>query len=130
MNKVVAHIDGASQLEYDRSKPLPERQREYLDRMDADMDRGIVLGGVQVPHPDLQQKAQFIAQALAEAIRDDNEPVAAATLSWLANRLPDLKQVKILDMGDGRMGYELIFDREFAPESKVQFVKPEDFRKQ
>jgi len=30
----------------------------------------------------------------------------------------------------GRMGYELIFDREFAPEHKVQFIKPEDFRKQ
>ncbi|RMG51798.1 MAG: hypothetical protein D6717_12535 [Gammaproteobacteria bacterium] len=130
MSKVVAHIDGASQIEYDRSKPLPEQQQAYLDKMDADMDRGIVLGGVQVAQPDLQQKAQFIAQALAEAIRDDNEPVAAATLSWLANRLPDLKQVKIKDMGDGRMGYELIFDREFAPENRVQFFKPEDLERQ
>jgi hypothetical protein len=127
--KLVVHMGGESQLEYDRSKPLEKKQQEYLDKMDADMDQGIRLENEFIPHPDFQKKALYVAQILAKAVIDDNEPTAAAACSWLATRLPDLKQVKITQVQE-QQGIDLIFDREFVPESKVRFFSPEDLKKQ
>jgi hypothetical protein len=128
-NRLVVHKNGESLLEYDRSIPLPEHQQEYLDRMDADMDKGIKVGDVDVPHPDAQQKAQYAALILARAVEEENEPTAAATMAYLATRLPDLKQVKLSEI-NGQPGFEFIFDRDFQPETPINFVSPADFKTQ
>jgi hypothetical protein len=128
-DRLVVHKGGESQLEYDRSKPLPDHQQQYLDRMDMEMDQGINLGDEFVPHPDFQKKALYVAQILAKAVTEDNEAAAAAACSWLATRLPDLKQVKITNV-DERQGIDLIFDKEFVPETPINFVPPENFDKQ
>lgn len=128
-DRLVVHMGGESQLEYDRSQQLPDHQQQYLDRMDMEMDQGINLGDEFVPHPDFQKKALYVAQILAKAVIDENEASAAAACSWLATRLPDLKQVKISNVDD-RQGIDLIFDKEFVPETKINFVSPEDYDKQ
>lgn len=121
--KLVVVIDGQSMLEYDRSRPLPGLQRRFLDQMDQEMDQGITLGGSKLAQPDLASRAQFVALNLIQAVQDQEEQKAAAMCSYLANRLPDLKQV-VAVVQDGEVAIDLVFDRAYVPESKVEFVKP------
>lgn len=122
---LVVVLDGVSQLEYARSTPLSEPQREYLERLDARMDGGIELGGRQVAVPNPLQRAQFIALQLLQAVQDGNEAVAAASCAYLANRIPDLRQVRATTRG-GLLSFDLVFDRDYAKEVKVEFMNPRD----
>jgi hypothetical protein len=116
-------LNGIAQLEYDRNKPLPDYQGAYLEKMDQKMaDEGITLGDTTVENPDLGQRAQFVAANLAHAIKSNNEQMAAAMTSWLATRLPDLKQVK-LDDRDGEMAIDLVFDEDYVQQIGVPFPK-------
>jgi hypothetical protein len=122
MNDVlVVTIDGQSMLEFDRSKPLPGLQRRFLDKMDHDMDQGVSLGGLTIDQPDLLQKAQFVAINLIGAIRDNEEQLAAAMCTYLANRVPDLKQVKAVEKV-GETFIDLVFDQDYVKEVKVDFI--------
>ena len=94
MKKLVAVLHGESQVEYDRTQQLPDHQLKYLDIMDAKMDEGIPHGAGHIFAPDTQQKAQFVANQLINAIKTENEQLAAATLAYLALRLPDLQRLK------------------------------------
>jgi len=130
MNNVMAvFLNGIAQLEYDRDRLLPDHQAAYLDKMDAKMDAGILVGNETVTEPDQNQRTQFAAANLAHALQAQDEAVAAAMCSYLAIRLPDLKQVKITNV-DERQGIDLIFDKEFVPETPINFVPPENFDKQ
>lgn len=122
---LVVVLDGVSQLEYLRATPLQDAQRQYLERLDARMDGGVELGGRRVEEPNALQRAQFIALQLLQAVQDGNEAVAAASCAYLANRIPDLKQVRATTRG-GLLSFDLVFDRAYAKEIKVEFVKPQD----
>ena len=117
-------INGQPVIEYDRRKPLVSHQRRFLDRMDRDMDAGIAVEGERVMQPDLAIRAQFVASSLIEAAENGNDSVAAATCSWLALRLPDLKQVRA-DGRDGRLHIDLVFDKPYAAVQTVQFLRPD-----
>lgn len=121
--KMVVVIDGQSQLEYDRAKPLPEPQRSALDRMDAKMDQGIELPSGWLDAPNPLQRAQFVALQLVQAIAEGNEPMAAATCAYLAVRVPELQQVRAEHRVTG-LHLDLIFDRPFMNEMKVEFFDP------
>lgn len=120
---MVVVIDGQSQLEYDRAKPLPAQQYTALNRMDAKMDRGIELPTGHQASPDSLQRAQFVALQLVQAIKDGNEPMAAATCAYLAERIPELQQVKAEHKVTG-VHLDLVFDRPFMNEMKVEFFDP------
>ncbi|MFP5507305.1 MAG: hypothetical protein ACLGH6_14000 [Gammaproteobacteria bacterium] len=122
---LVVVLDGVSQLEYLRATPLQDAQRQYLDRLDARMDGGVELGGRRVEQPNPLQRAQFIALQLLQAVQDGNEAVAAASCAYLANRIPDLQQVRATTRG-GLLSFDLVFDRAYAKEIKLEFVKPQD----
>ena len=122
MNKLVAVLNGESQVEYERGKPLADRQQEYLAIMDRRMDEGIPHGAGNIFSPDMQQKAQFVANQLIDAIQAGNEQLAAATLSWLATRLPDLQQVAA-DEKDGEVTIRLIYDKPYVKAQPLNFVK-------
>jgi hypothetical protein len=117
-------VNGELKLNYDRDKPLPAHQRAYLDRMDRRMDGGIPVGGETIASPDLGARARFVAAQLVHALRVDDEPLAAATCSYLANRLPDLQQVRIETDGV-ETHVDLVFDRPYVPQSVVQIVRPD-----
>ena len=122
MNDVMAVLlNGIAQLEYDRRKTLPDHQALYLDKMDEKMDQGINVGDRIIDSPDLQQRAQFIAANLEHAIKDNQEAMAASLCSYLAMRLPDLKQVKIDEQPDG-VSIELVFDEAYQKQVPVQFI--------
>jgi hypothetical protein len=115
--KLVVLLNGVSQIEYDRSRVLPDRQREYLDHLDRRLDRGVELNGERIEQPDRVQRAQFVAVHMIHAIKSENEPLAAATCSYLADRLPDLKQVKADEDGED-ISIDLVFDE--LPVNQVQ----------
>ena len=125
MSKVMAVLlNGTAQIEYNREVALPERQRDYLDRMDQDMDAGIQLGNRYIDTPDQIQRAQFIALHLIQSLLVDNEQHIAASSAYLADRLPDLKQVKAVTKPDGAIGIDLVFTEDYKNQIKVEFMPP------
>jgi hypothetical protein len=113
-------LDGVAQLEYDREKLLPDHQAAYLDKMDEKMADGINIGDQVIKDPDINQRAQFVVANLLHAIKTDNEQVAGAMCSYLAIRLPDLKQVKINEK-NGEVSIEFDYENEYANQVAVQF---------
>ena len=119
---MIVLLNGEALFEYDRTKPLAENQRQYLDRMDQQMDEGITLGTEKIVKPDQQQRAQFVAFTLLSAIEQDNDAVIAAMNSYLAVRYPDLKQIKAdTDKNNRKVMFDLIFDEEHKNQVKVSF---------
>jgi hypothetical protein len=121
-NLLAVLLNGIAQLEYDRDKPLPPHQAAYLDKMDTKMDAGISVGIESIKNPDINQRAQFIAANLLSAIKSNDEEMSAALCTWLANRLPDLKQIKMHEDGD-RVSIDLVFDEEYSKQAAVTFTQ-------
>jgi hypothetical protein len=119
-SKLVVVINGQAVIEYDRSKRLPGHQRQFLDKMDTDMDKGVELAGEFVSQPDIQTRAKYIAMHLINAIVQDNAGKIAALSAYLATRLPDLKQVKANEFQD-QFSFDLVFDKEYNNAVSVQF---------
>ena len=120
-NMMAVFLDGIAQLEYDRSKLMPDHQAAYLDKMDTKMDAGIFLDGEMIANPDLDQRTRFAAANLAAALKNNDESMAAAMCSYMAIRMPELKQVKIED-DDGEISIELIFDEDYRKQVAVDFT--------
>jgi hypothetical protein len=118
-NHLVVSFNGDSQIEYDRDKPLPIQQEQFLSRMDCELKQGFDLGGERIDNPDLQKRAQFVASNLLEAVVNGEEQKAAAMTAYLAVFLPDLKQVKAVETPEGVL-IDLVFDREYSKEVRVQ----------
>jgi len=114
--KLVILFNDQAVVEYDRGMRLPGHQREYLERMDADMDSGIDLAGEIIAEPNPTQRAKFVAMHLAQALIDDHDAMVAAGCAYLANRLPELQQLRIVQQGEELM-LDLVFER--APETQV-----------
>ena len=124
-NLMAVLLNGIAQIEYDRGKPLPDYQGAYLDKMDRRMtDQGIDIDGQLIRQPDLGQKAQFVAGNLVHAIKSNDEALAAAMCTWLAVRMPDLKQVKIRDDDLDGVCIELDFDQAYVKQHPVRFGPP------
>ncbi len=113
-------LNGIAQIEYDRNKPLPDHQGASLDKMDRRMDQGLEVDGRRIADPDLMERARFVAGNLAHAIKSDDEALAAAMTTYLAVRLPELKQVRI-DEGAGELRIDLVFDQPYVRQFPVQF---------
>ena len=113
-------LDGVAQLEYDREKLLPDHQEAYLDKMDQKMAQGITIGDEEIKDPDINQRAQFVVGNLVHALKTDNEQVAGAMCSYLALRMPDLKQIKITEH-DGEVSIEFDYENEYSNQVAVEF---------
>lgn len=102
-------INGEVRLEYLRGQRLPGKQRLFLEKMDQDMDAGIVLEGVALDSPDQRQRTQYVAIELLHAMHADNQGLVSATCAWLVSRSPQLKQVIARD-DDEQVEMRLLFD--------------------
>jgi hypothetical protein len=123
MNIMAVFLNGIAQLEYDRERLLPDHQHAYLDRMDARMNEGIQIGNETVSNPSLAQRARFAAGNLVHALKTSDEALAAAMCSYLAIRLPELKQIRIEERedADGQVSIEFIYDQEYRKQVMVDF---------
>ncbi|MDA3869390.1 MAG: hypothetical protein PF589_05480, partial [Gammaproteobacteria bacterium] len=111
-NMMAVLINGIAQIEFDRDKPLSDYQLTYLDEMDRKMEEGIDIDGEAVSSPELHQKIQFVTANMISAIKADNEEMTSALCSYLATRMPDLKQIKITEENEG-MSVDMVFDQEY-----------------
>ena len=119
-SKLVIVINGQAVIEYDRNKRLPGHQREFLDKMDVDMDQGIKINEEIIPEPDLKARAKYVAMHLINAIVNENDGMIAALSAYLANRLPELKQIKANEQND-EFSFDLVFDQEYSNAVNVEF---------
>ena len=121
MSEVLAVLlNGIAQLEYDRNKPLSDYQQAYLDSMDSKMDAGISIDGQLIEKPDINQRVQFVTANLLNAMKSGEEGMTSALCSYIATRLPDLKQVKITD-NEGEVSIEFDFENDYTNQVAVQF---------
>ena len=86
-------LDNLIVMEYDRHTRLPGKQREFLAKMDFDMDAGIELNGKHYADPDTLQRGKYVAINLVHAIQMNNRSMMNAMCAYLITRLPTLKQV-------------------------------------
>ncbi|MCU7940310.1 MAG: hypothetical protein KZQ64_13460 [gamma proteobacterium symbiont of Bathyaustriella thionipta] len=127
-DKVGFLLDGQEVLTYDRSQALPDKQREYLDILDTQMDEGFILSDQKINKPNLQQRTQFIALNLVNALSKEDDNTAIIMFTYLVNRMPDLKQAKakIKDSDSGqKIGVEFIFDEVKSEGQAIQFSPQE-----
>jgi hypothetical protein len=115
-------LNGVAQLEYDRDKPLSDYQSAYLDEMDRKMDGGIQIGDAQLESPDQAQRNQYIAANLLHAMRSGNESMTSALCSYLASRIPDMKQLRYTEE-DGKVSIEMVFDEAYRKQVAVGFQR-------
>ena len=85
---------------FDKRAGLARMQFAYVQRMDADMDRGIHLDGVRVLNPDLSQRARFVIGQLLEAVSINDSRAIAMLCRWLAQHVPALDAIRIEDTAD------------------------------
>ena len=120
-NVLVVVLNETPVLEYNRSKVLSAKQRNSLKLMDEKLDQGITLEEKLIPHPSLEQRIEFISANLVSALLNDEEVLAAASCAYIANHLPELKQIKAVTK-DEQVSIELIFDREYQQELKMNYT--------
>ena len=123
-DKVGFLLDGQEVLTYDRSQALPDKQREYLDVLDKQMDEGFILSDEKINKPNLQQKTQFIALNLVNTLLKEDDNTAIIMFTYLVNRMPDLKQAraKTKDSDSGqKVGVEFVFDEIKSEGQKIEF---------
>ena len=125
-DKVGFLLEGEEVLTYDRSQILPDKQREYLDIIDDQMNEGFVLSEQKVQNPNLQQKTQFVALNLVQALLKEDDKTAIIMFTYLVNRMPELKQAKAKsktsESGQQQIGVEFVFDEVKADGQKIEFL--------
>ncbi|MGD8547417.1 MAG: hypothetical protein PVG13_04770 [Thiohalophilus sp.] len=107
---LILEVDGESVFEYDRNTRLPGPQRDFLSKMDEDMDQGIRLAEQEIPSPDALQRARYVALHLLHAFQNDDQPMIDATCAYLVQRLPELNTVRV-EQNNDQFHLELIMDR-------------------
>jgi len=119
-NKFRVSLNHVDVVEYDRNRRLPGHQRQFLDKMDHDMAQGFELAGEFIATPDAMQRAKFVAMQLVIALQTNEDGLIAASCAYLANRFPEIQQVKAVEQGE-QFALELIFAGEEANKVAVQF---------
>lgn len=119
-NKFRVSLNHADVVEYDRNRRLPGHQRQFLDKMDHDMAQGLELAGEFIATPDAMQRAKFVAMQLVIALQRNDDGLIAASCAYLANRFPEIQQVKAVEQGE-QIALELIFTGEEVSKVAVQF---------
>ena len=81
----------------------------------------IVMGEEVIQNPGVEEKAQFVAINLVNALKNSNDNVAAAMCSYLAIRIPNLKQVKVNEDDSGKVLIDLVYDEDYVRQVNVEF---------
>ena len=119
---MIVQVDGKVVLEYDRRKPLNKRQKEDLSRIDTNLSLNTPASGHSQVQPNPLKFTEVVSCALVKALQTGNDQVTAASCAWLANRIPELRQVKAQIEGAEQISIELVFNRDYQPEQTIRFV--------
>lgn len=113
-------VDGEQVLRFDRDHPLTPEQRASLQAMDRRLEEHVAARGEPLPDP--VARARLVAGTLFHALERGEDRRAAACTGWLATRFPELQQVRVTRHAGRPPTIELVFDRPYAPEARVQFT--------
>lgn len=97
---LVIYRNGATVYSFDKREGLARMQFAYVQRMDADMDRGISLEGERIRSPNLAQRTRFVVGQLIEAVNIGDSRGIAMLCRWLARHVPELDAIRLEDAGD------------------------------
>ncbi len=97
---LVVYLDGELCLQLRHADGVPGQVRGLLERLDADMDAGIDLGGTLVPAPNHQQRAHFVLHQMLAALAAGNTDFAHFLLTYLSLRWPELRSVQAISTDD------------------------------
>lgn len=101
MSKILLSVNGQASFDFDKDSELEEGQLVFLDKMDSDMDKGIKINGISYKAPDKNKRAEFVVLNLIKALQQNNQAVITASCAYIANRLPEVEEVHVNDMGSG-----------------------------
>ena len=104
---LTVYINDQPAFEYDRETSLEDAQLEFLDKMDAGMDRGIKMSGELFEKPDTEQRIKFVAMNLINALQQDDAAKIAVACAYLTNRRSRLIEVRANDQ-DGLVVIDLV----------------------
>lgn len=107
MSNLSVFINDQLAFEYDRSTVLDDRQLEFLDRMDRNMDRGFSIHGELITEPDSKQKASFVTMNLLKALQQEDNGKIAVLCAYINSRLPHVVEVHARDQ-DGHIDIEFV----------------------
>lgn len=110
MNQLSVLINEQLAFEYERSTVFEDKQLEYLDRMDADMDRGLKIHGELITEPDRKEKATFVAMNLLKVLQQEDHARIRVSCAYLSSRLPHVVEVPAKDQGN-RIDIEFVESR-------------------
>ena len=92
--------DGAETYVFDKREGLARMQFAYVQRMDAEMDRGISLNGEQLHSPSQAQRIQFVIGQLLDAVAINDSRGISMFCRYLAHHAPGLDAIHIEEDGD------------------------------
>jgi hypothetical protein len=105
---VAEHLEiyrnGTLAYEYDKRAGLERMQFAYVQRMDADMDRGIHLNGEYIRSPGQAERNQFVIGQLVKALGINDSRSIAMLCRYLAQRIPELDIIRV---EEGRDNYSV-----------------------
>jgi hypothetical protein len=73
---------------------------EFFSFLDRDMDQGWQMSHIWVDKPDLNQRAQIVADKLLTALTNDDQKTGVMMSAYILNRLPGTTEVHLSTSGD------------------------------
>jgi hypothetical protein len=98
--RLVIYLNGAETYAFDKREGLARMQFAYVQRMDADMDRGIVLDGRRILSPAQAERNQFVIGRLLDAVAINDSRDIAMLCRYLAQHAPELDAIRVDEAGD------------------------------
>lgn len=94
------YLNGVEAYSFDKRDGLARMQFAYVQRMDADMDRGIDLNGERVLSPVQAQRNHFVIGRLLDAVAINDSRDIAMLCRYLAQHAPELDAIRVEEDGD------------------------------
>jgi hypothetical protein len=73
---------------------LLEQADDFFRKMDADMDRGWMIGREWVEHPDPLQRCKIAADKLMTALETENDNLGRLMAGYILSRVPEIESVE------------------------------------
>jgi hypothetical protein len=107
MSNLSVFVNEQLAFEYDRSTRVDENQLAFLDKIDADMDKGVKIPGELITDRDSKQKTTFVALNRLRALKQEDDTRIAVYCSYLNSQLPYAVEMHARDQ-DARINTEFV----------------------
>ncbi|MDH5392455.1 MAG: hypothetical protein OEY11_04615 [Gammaproteobacteria bacterium] len=87
-------INDEAIFDYDGTSSIDDERQLFLDKMDADMRRGIKIQGQAIDSPNSDQRARFVVLNLIRALQQENNAIISASCAYLSHNKPELIEIR------------------------------------